>query len=167
MKWFDIIKNVNEQQLLQTLRGSNEGQKPPRPDMNAPSVPSAPDLEMEQIKENLKVARQMNNPRNIKIHTNKLNALMDKKENASTPQIPKPRPLPPMVGAKPKLTLNEKKLKNWRNVIQREKGPTGESAVRAAPVINPNARKPLTGPPKKEGDILAGRKIRPPNWKMN
>jgi len=174
MKWFDIIKNVNEQELLQTLRGSNEQQKPPRPDMNAPSVPSAPDLEMEQIKAKLKEAQQSNNPRNIKIYTNKLNALMNKKEDASAPKIPKPRlgggnPLPRMVGEKPKRSSNQKKFMDWKKVIQREKGPTGESAVRAAPPINPNARKPLTGPPQKKKsdthDILGGRKPRPKNWR--
>ena len=145
MKWFDIIKNVNEQQLLQTLRGSNEGQKPPRPDMNAPSVPSAPDLEMEQIKAKLKEAQQSNNPRNIKIYTNKLNALMDKKGDASAPQIPKPQlgggnRLPQMVGARPKRSINQKKFMDWKKVIQREKGPTGESAVTASPPRPP--RKP-------------------------
>ena len=115
MKWFDIIKNVNEEQLLQTLRGPNEQQKPPRPDMNAPSVPSAPDLEMEQIRAKLKEAQQSNNPRNIKIYTNKLNALMNKKLSATTPPIPKPKRLPSMYGQKPtppkifKCVLNGKK----------------------------------------------------------
>ena len=155
MSWKDILqktiitseewKRKEEERKQRNANPVTNNVPPPRPDMNAPSVPSAPDLEMEQIKAKLKEAQQSNNPRNIKIYTNKLNALMDKKGDASAPQIPKPQlgggnRLPQMVGARPKRSINQKKLEEWKKVIQREKGPTGESAVTASPPRPP--RKP-------------------------
>lgn len=147
MKWFDIIKNVNEQELLQTLRGSNEQQKPPKPDMNAPSVPPAPDLEMEQIRAKLKEAQQSNNPRNIKIYTNKLNALMDKKLSSTAPPIPKPQPLPPMAGQRPQ-SIGDNKRSKWKNILKPNPQALQEARDTAAKPNQPQSNQPQPkGPP--------------------
>ena len=130
MKWFDIIKlNSAQEASIQAARRKNisAAQRKeyenvsPAPDLTELSneqAPSAPDLEMEQIRAKLKEAQQSNNPRNIKIYTNKLNALMDKKVLKPNPQAlqeardkaAKPnQPQSEESEEKPKLTLpNEK-----------------------------------------------------------
>ena len=78
--------------------------------------------------------------------------------DASAPQIPKPQlgggnRLPQMVGARPKRSINQKKLEEWKKVIQREKGPTGESAVTASPPRPPRKLQNWEEPTGSSGGI--------------
>jgi hypothetical protein len=151
MNWFDIIKKVNEAELLATLRGENNSPKPPpKPDMNAKPIPSAPDLEMEQIKAKLKEAQQSNNQRNIKIYTNKLNALMDKKLSATAPPIPKSgnvvrRMERTQYGRQEPLEVRQKTA--WKNVLK----PNPQALEEAKEVAQRNTNQSNSPPsiPKK------------------
>ena len=151
MKWFDIIKlNSAQEASIQAARRKNisAAQRKeyenvsPAPDLTELSneqAPSAPDLEMEQIRAKLKEAQQSNNPRNIKIYTNKLNALMDKKLSSTTPKIPKPKRLPSMYGQKPTPPKDIRRRSQWKNILKPNPQVLQEARDKAAKPNQPQS----------------------------
>ena len=113
MQWFNILRKMSEEEkrkLLEDLNSPNVS----NPNMDAkPSVPNAPDLEMEELKMKLKRAIELNEPKKIKTLTKKLKTLMDKKLNATEPRIKR----------RPVKNLNREKQRDWKAVVGGNKNP--------------------------------------------
>lgn len=167
MKWFDIIKlNSAQEASIQAARRKNisAAQRKeyenvsPAPDLTELSneqAPSAPDLQREQrrIEENkelkrleqkLEEAKQSNNSRQIAIYNKKLNALRNKKLDATAPPIPKPedkakRMERDQYGRKLTPPLRARQKLNWKKVLKPNPQALQEARDRAAKPNQPQS----------------------------